>query len=287
MLLTRRQQVLLLAPFILIVVPFLLCPAVFGFVASFTNYAPFQPSLEFVSLQNYTRVLSDDTFLVALRNAAVFTVVTVPIELGVGVAVAYALREPFRGRTLLRFMFFIPWLISPAASGVMWHQLLSTEHGVLSFWTALVGLPPVPYPLVSAPFVSVMAVEIWRKFPLVSFLILPGLQVVPMEQWDNAKLDGLSLWGHIRYIVLPRLRLLLLTVALLLAGDALGISESVFFLTGGGPGTQTMTTGLYSYYKAVRGLNWSFAAIPGWFTVLAVCLLGLWYIYLSRNQEAT
>ena len=169
----------------------------------------------------------------------------------------------------------------------MWHQLLSTEHGVLSFWTALLRLPPVPYPLVSAPFASVIVVEIWRKFPLVSFLILPGLQAIPTEQWDNSKLDGLSLWGQIRYIVLPRLRLLLLTVALLLAGDALGISESVFFLTGGGLGVQTMTPGLYSYNKAIRGLNWSFAAIPGWFTVVGVFLLGLCYVYYSRPKETT
>jgi multiple sugar transport system permease protein len=186
---------------------------------------------------------------------------------------------------LLRFIFLIPWLISPASCGVMWHQLLSTEHGILNFWTALLGLPAAPYPLVSAPFASVTAVEVWRKFPLVSFLILPGLQTIPTEQWDSAKLDGLTLWGQNRYIVLPQTRLLLLTVALLLAGDALGISESVFFLTGGGPGTQTITPGLYSYFKAIQGLNWSLAAIPGWFTVVGVFLLGLYYVYLSRPKE--
>lgn len=285
--LTRRQQILLLTPFLVIVVPFLLCPAAFGFIASFTDYAPFQTSLKVVGLQNYARVLSDDTFITALRNAAIFTTVTVAVEIILGVTVAYTLREPFRGRTLLRLILLIPWLISPAASGVMWHQLLNTEHGVISFWTALLRLPDAPYPLVSAPFVAVIAVEIWRKFPLVSFLILPGLQTVPPDQWDNAKLDGLSLIGRMRFIALPHLRLLLITVALLLAGDALGISESVFFLTGGGPGVQTMTPGLYSYFKAIQSRNWSLAAIPGWFTVAGVLLLGLSYIYLSRPKEIT
>ena len=283
--LTRRQHLLLLAPFLCAIVPFLLCPALLGFLASFTDYAPFQPSLSVVGLQNYQRLLLDSTFVIAVRNAAIFTVVTVSAEMAIGIVAAYALREPFRGQRLVRFILLLPWLISPAASGVMWHQLFSTEHGLLSFWAASVGLGSLPSPLVSAPFASVIAIEIWRKFPLVSFLVLPGLQTIPLEQWDSAKLEGLSAWGHMRYIVFPRLRVLLLTITLLLVGDALGMAESVFFLTGGGPGVQTMTPGLYSYSNAIRGLNWSFAAIPGWYTALIVVLLGLCYLLLSRKEE--
>jgi multiple sugar transport system permease protein len=285
MLLTRRQQVLLLTPFIIVVAPFLICPTAFGFAASFTDYMPFRTSVAFTGFQNYARVLQDNTFMAAVGNGGVFTLVTVAMEMVIGFAVAYALRRPFKGRALLRFILLIPWLVSPAASGVMWHQLLSNEHGLLSYWTALLGLPPPAYPLVSAPFASVIAVEVWRKAPLVSFLILPGLQAIPGEQWDNAKLDGLSLPGQIRHLVLPRLRLLLLTVTLLLTGDALGVSESVFFLTGGGPGVQTMTPGLYSYNQAIRGFNWSAAAIPGWITALTVLLLGLSYLYLTSRWD--
>jgi multiple sugar transport system permease protein len=284
-LLTRRQQILLATPFLVIVIPFLICPAVFGVVASFTDYAPFQPSLEFVGLQNYMRVVNDPTFIVAVRNAAFFTVVTVLVEMVIGVGLAYTIRQPFRGRTLLRFIFLLPWLISPAASGVMWHQLLNTEHGLLNFWPALVGLPPLRDWLVTMPLLTVMIVEVWRKFPLVSFLVLPGLQAISVDQWDNARLDGLRLLAQIRYIVLPHLRLLLLTITLLLAGDALGVSESVFFLTGGGPGAQTMMPGLYSYNKAIRALNWSSAAIPGWLVALTVVILGLGYIYFTRMPE--
>ncbi|MEZ4670375.1 MAG: sugar ABC transporter permease [Anaerolineae bacterium] len=284
--LTHRQQLVLLIPFMAVVIPFLLCPAVLGFAASFTNYAPFQPAAPvFIGLHNYERVFGDESFITSIRNTAVFTFLTVSAELVIGVAVAYALRRSFRGRSLLRFVLLLPWLISPAASGVMWHQLLSSERGLLNFWPTLLRLPPVPYPLVNAPFAAVIAVEVWRKFPLVTFLALPGIESIPAVQWDMARLDGLSIVGRLRHVVLPRLRLLLLTIGLLLVGDALGISESVFFLTGGGPGVQTSTIGLYSYAKAIRASNWSFAAIPGWITVVVVLLLGAGYIYFTRPRD--
>lgn len=285
MMLTRRQQMLLIVPFVALIMPFLLCPIALGFAASFTSRAGSQAPLTFVGLQNYARVLSDPTFLAATGNTLILTGVTVPLELALGGAVAFALRKPFRGRTPIRFALLLPWLISAAASGVMWHQLVNEDHGVLTFWTALIGATPIPYPLVSAPFVTMLAVEIWRKFPLVTFLVLPGLEAIPAAQWDNARLDGLSAIRQVRHVAVPHLRRLLLAVTLLLTGDALGTSESVFFLTGGGPGVSTMTIGLYSYSKAIRGANWSLAAVPGWIVVLTVLLLGWIYLSLSRSRE--
>src|SRR3954465_7743393 len=128
--LLRRQRIILLAPLVLVVVPFVICPAVLGFLASFTNYAPFQSTeLHFVGLTNFARIWEDNIFRISMANVAVFTVVTVSVELLVGFALAFALRRPFRGRAFLRFILLLPWLISPAASGVMWHYVLSMDNG--------------------------------------------------------------------------------------------------------------------------------------------------------------
>src|SRR5438034_7798114 len=145
--LTRRQRLSFLLPFILVVVPFTIWPALFGLANSFTNYAPYQTTaVRFVGLGNYLQVLRNTDFQIAIRNAIVFTTITVLVEIVVGVTVAYALRKPFLGRGIVRFILLMPWLVSPVANGVMWHFLVNPYSGLINFWPALLGLPRLADP---------------------------------------------------------------------------------------------------------------------------------------------
>ncbi len=285
MMLTRRQQFLLMTPLVLLLIPFLLWPGLFGLFASFTNYVPYQRiRLQFVGLDNYASILQDSDFQASIRNIIVLTVVTVSIELSLGLTIAYALRRPFRGRSIVRFILLLPWLISPVATGVMWHFMFDTQKGLVNFWPALVGLPSPPSALSSGLAIfAVMAVDIWRKVPFVSFLALPGVLAISPAQWDNARLEGLSFLSQIRHIVVPHTRLLLLTIAMLLVGDALGTSDLIFILTGGGPVSETMTPGLYSYLRAIRSFNWQAGATSAWLIALAIFLVGAGYVFLARR----
>ncbi len=284
--LTPRERLLLLLPLALVLGPFLLWPMAYGFVLTFTNAGPFQPAPRFIGLNNYLNALADDTFRRALINMVVFTAVTVLVEMLLGVTIAFALRKPFRGRALLRAVLLLPWLLSPSASGVMWHNLLNNQSGLPAYWTTLLRLPPLPYALgLTTSYWTVIATEIWRKTPLVIFLVLPGLLAIPAVHWDQAKIEGMLLLSQARHIVLPHVRLLLLTVTLLMGGDALGMSESVFFLTGGGPGSATMTPGVYSYNQAILSQNWTAGGAPGWFIAGAVLIVGVVYLELSRRLK--
>ncbi len=283
---TRRERLLLLLPLVLIIGPFLLWPMIYGFALTFTNAGPFQVSPRFIGLNNYLNALGDNVFRTALVNMIVFTTITVLAEMVLGLAVALALREPFRGRGLLRLALLLPWLLSPSASGVMWHNLLNNESGMLTYGTTLLRLPPLPYALgLDTSYWTVIVTEIWRKTPLVIFLILPGLLAIPRVHWDQARIDGLPAVSRIRHVALPHLRLLLLTIALLMAGDAFGMSESVHFLTGGGPGSITMTPGVYSYNQAIVAQNWTAGGTPGWFIAGAVLIIGIAYLELSRRMK--
>ena len=281
--LTLRQRLILLAPLAAILLPFLLVPSVWGFAASFTNYAPIQPDLHGVGLRNYAHVITDHEFGAALRNTLVFTAVTVTVALLLGFGIAYLLRRPFRGRDLVRVLLLVPWLVSPIANGVMWHFLLNDKVGLLNAVWDILKLPDQPALLGVRGWTlpMVLLVEIWRTAPLVTFLLWPGLAAIPDEHWEQATLEGATLWQRLRLIALPPLWPLVLTVTLLLAGNALGTFDSVLVLTGGGPGTETLTLGLFSYIRGFKIFDWPIAITSAWLIVAAVGILGLIYVRLS------
>lgn len=280
------QRLLLIGPLALVLLPFLIGPVLFGFFASFTNYAPTQFDPHFVGLANYAAVWHNKEFHIALANIGWFTLVTVLAELVLGFALAYLLRQPFKGRGLMRVVSLLPWLVSPIAHGVMWHYLTNSDIGLLNYWPAWLGLGHFPSPLGNpkTALLMTMLLDIWRKSPLVSFLLLPGLLAIPADQWDQATLEGLPTLGQMRYIALPWLRPLLLTIALLLIGDALGTFDAILILTGGGPGSATMTPALYSYQYAFTVHVWPLGVAAAWLVVLTVLLVGGCYLALMHRE---
>ncbi|TME81404.1 MAG: sugar ABC transporter permease, partial [Chloroflexi bacterium] len=137
--LSRRDRVILFAPAAVLLTGWLILPAVLGLLASLTDYSPFAQAVHLSGLTNYAAVLSDHLFTVAVRNVAVLTMVAVPLELAIGFGLAYLLRGPIWGRRLWRVLLLLPWLVSPIASGVMWHFLLSPTRGILNFALGWIG----------------------------------------------------------------------------------------------------------------------------------------------------
>ncbi len=286
--LSRRERLLLYFPLAILLSIFLLIPASLGLIATLSDYAPVQPDLRWVGLHNFAVILADRTFGASVRNIAIFTLVAVPLELAVGFGLAYALRRPFRGRTTVRVLLLLPWLVSPIASGVMWRFLLASETGFLTFVARSVGLPAVPSPLSQhgIALLTVGLVEIWRVAPLVAFLLLPGLSSVPRERWADARIDGLSRLATIRHVAFPPIRPLVLAVTLLLVGGAFATFDSVLGMTGGGPGTETMTPALYGYDRAFTFSDWPIGAASGWLIGGAVLVVGLVYLRITRSDGA-
>ena len=276
--LTRRDRIVLFAPLAVLVGGWLVLPAVLGLLASFTTYSPFTTTVRFSGLTSYAAVVQDPVFGAAVRNIAVFTVASVALELAVGFGIAYLLRTPIKGRALWRVLLLVPWLVSPIAGGVMWHFLFGAAAGILDF--SPVG--DVRFALLAA-----IAVEVWRVAPFVTFLLLPGLMSIPKERWEEATLAGASSIQQVVHVAIPELRTLLLTVAMLLAGLSLGTFDTILILTGGGPGTATLTPALYSYGRAFQTNDWPVGAASGWLIAAGVIAVGLVYLRLARERQAT
>lgn len=284
--LSRRDQVVLCAPLAVLLAGWLVGPAMLGLLATFTNYSPFTTGVRFVGLANYSAVVQDPQFAAAARNIAVFTAVAVPLELVTGFLIAYALREPLRGRAALRVLLLLPWLVSPIGSGVMWHYLFASTTGIAGYALGFFGISATS-PLGDerlAPAV-VMAVEVWRVAPFVAFLLLPGLVAIPRERWDMARVSGASSLRQIVDVALPSVRPLLLTVTMLLTGLSLGSFDAVLILTGGGPGNATMTPALYSYASAFETNDWRSGAASAWLIAAAVLAAGAVYVSLTRERD--
>ena len=283
--LTRRDRLILFAPLALLLGGWLVVPAVIGLGATLTTYSPFGASVAFAGLSNYREVLTDPQFLVAARNVIVLTALAVPLELAIGFSVAYLLRCPIWGRSWWRALLLVPWLVSPIASGVMWHFLFSTTSGIPTFVAAWLGWPDISSPAgdLRLAMPATIAIEVWRVAPFVTFLLLPGLAAIPEERWEEATLAGASLLDRIFRVALPEMLPLLLTVGMLLIGLSLGAFDTILILTGGGPGTATLTAALYSYDRAFLTNDWPLGAASAWLVAGGVLAVGLVYIQLSRR----
>jgi multiple sugar transport system permease protein len=282
--LTRRERLLLYVPFVVLLSGWLIVPAVIGLVATLTNYAPTELAVRWVGLQNFVQIFGDRSFAVAIRNVLVVTLVGVPMQLAIGFGLAFVLRRPFPGRTLARVLLLVPWLISPVASGVMWHFVLAGETSLPNFALGWLGVSPQPSPLGQhgLALATVVLVETWRVAPLVAFLLLPGLMSIPHQRWEDATLDGLGSIGTARHVALPAIVPLVLAITILLIGGALATFDSVLTMTGGGPGSETVTPALYSYEKAFTVSDWPVGAASGWLIGGAVLVVGLVYVRLAR-----
>lgn len=285
---SRFRTLALIAPLGLVLGFFTVWPALYGLVYSFTSFDPLRNlPIRFIGLENYVRAFDQAGFRDSIRNAVVLSIASVALQIGLGTLVALALRRPFRGRDAVRLLLLAPWLVSPIASGVMWHFLLNRESGFVNLLPAFLGLPFPPDPRgPGLAMLSLIAIESWRKAPLVAFLVLPALLGVPGSLWDLSVLEGLSRLGVLRHVVLPQLRGLLLTLAMLLLGDALGTFETVLMFTGGGPGSETITPGLFSYQQAIQTYNWSLGSSSAWVVAASVLVLGAIYLVLNRREAS-
>jgi len=287
--LTRRDQLFLFAPLAILLGGWLVVPALLGLGATLTTYSPLTTTFKFAGWANYSAVIHDPEFGEAVRNVVLFTVIAVPLELAIGFGIAYLLRPPFRGRSWWRALMLLPWLVSPIASGVMWHFLFGSATGVIDFVFGWFGGNQAASPIgdLRLALPTLIAVEVWRVAPFVTFLLVPGLAAVPEERWEQATLAGASTFGRITRVALPAAKPLLLTVGMLLTGLSLGAFDTILILTGGGPGTATLTPALYSYERAFETNDWPIGAASAWLIAAGVIGVGAVYLRLSTRRSAS
>lgn len=238
---------------------FLFAPAL-GFLAVMT-IAPFLfvlgaslcrmqlgTKLEFVGLAHYVRLLSDPYLWLAARNTVALTVAATALELAGGVGLALLFRKNLPGSSAMRFVILVPMMLSPLLVGLFWKFMLDQVFGVVTWLVALAGLGRPSF--LTSPalaFASILLVDAWQWTPFVFLLCLAGLQSLPPEQEEAARLERASAWMRLRHLVLPHLAPALLLAGLFRGIDTMKIFDLVYILTGGGPGDATLTLSVLTY----------------------------------------
>ncbi len=237
----------------------------------------------FIGLGNFLFLLRDDRFWNALKNTASFTSVSVGLELILGLSIALLLNRAFRLKGFVRAVVLIPWAIPTVVSARMWEWLYNTDFGLLNF---LLG---AKINWLGSPLWAIHAailMDVWKTTPFVVILITAGLQVIPRELIQSAKIDGAGSWAIFRKITLPLLKPVILVVLIFRTLDAFRIFDAVYVLTGGGPANTTETLSIYAYKVLFQTLQFGYGSALAAVVFLCVGGISVFYIkLLSRGMR--
>jgi multiple sugar transport system permease protein len=239
---------LFLAPYMVLFTAFVLAPIVLGLWISLHSWDFTLPGKPFVGLDNYVELFqpgssSSGAFWQAMQATGLFTLLSVPLLIVVPLAVAMVMNEKFRGRNIFRTIYFAPYVLGVAVVGVMWRFLLDRNIGAVNSYLDAIGLPGDTAWLSSLPaaWVALVGVTVWWTLGFNAVIYIAGLQDIPSELYDAARVDGAGRWGSFRHVTLPGLRPVTMFVTLITIIASANMFGQSFIMTNGAPGRETQT----------------------------------------------
>ena len=283
---------LFLLPYLALFVAFVLAPIVLGLWMSLHSWDFTLPAKPFVGLDNYSELLdpssvSFDPFWDSMRATGIFTLFSVPLLLVVPLAVALLMNQRFRGRTAVRALFFAPYVLGVAVVGVVWRFLLDTNIGAINSMLGAVGLPGSTAWLSSLPaaWVSLVGVTVWWTLGFNAVIYLAGLQDIPGELYDAAKVDGATSWQSFRHVTLPGLRPVTVFVTMVTIIASANMFGQSYVMTDGAPGEQTRTAIFYIAENGLRNFAMGQAAAASWILTLTLMVLSVLVFWALRDRS--
>ena len=286
----NRAGIYFLVPAILIIAFVLLFPIIQTVVLSFgRNSTSIFIGYEYAGLANYQRLLKTPRFITSLNNTVIFTAVTVPLELLLGIALALILNRRFRGKGLVRMAVLFPWALPTALNALMWRWMFNTEFGLFNSMMTDSGLALERVNWLGAiptSMLAMMFVSIWKTSSFMALLLLAGLQTIPNDLYEAGSVDGTNRLTEFRFITLPLLRPAILVSVLLRTMDAMRTFELPFNLTDGGPLTSTETLSLYAYRAIFQYVNFNLGSSAILIQFIIIMSISVIYILIIRRGDA-
>src|ERR671918_461178 len=241
----RRLAAAMLSPALVVIALVGAYPIGYAIWLSLNEYSVRVPGLSrWAGFGNYSDALSSSEFWEAVRTTFLFTGISVTLELAIGLGMALAMHEAFKGRGLLRAVVLVPWAVLTVVSAIIWRAIFEPTLGLAPQMLDTLGLPGADVVWLGergyALAVMVLA-DVWKTAPFMALLLLAGLQVIPDDVYDAAKVDGATTWQRFRRITVPLLMPAILVALIFRTLDALRIFDLPYVLTGGSNGTTTLS----------------------------------------------
>ena len=263
-------------------------PFLHTIVQSFTNESPLNQTIRWVGLRNFHNMFSDPAITESLIFTFVFTVASTVLQLVYALGIATLLNRVFPGRTLVRAVNLLPWAMPAIVVATAAQWLFNSQYGMIDDLIARVGLPrPIWLADTTLARASVILLDTWKNAPWAAIIMLAGLQNIPGELYEAAKVDGASPWRTFRSVVIPLLAPLLITLTIFIATARVLTFDIVYGFTQGGPGSSTSLLSYQVYKLAFSGLYYGYGSAVAVFTFLIVLVISLvCYVFLRRSNSS-
>ncbi len=264
-------------------------PLILNVFLSLTSKHALLKAYDFVYLSHYISFFRSPLFWNSLRNSVIYTSSGVGLQVLLGTGVAVMLNKAFVGRSVVRSLFLVPYVIPTVVGAIVWKWMLNDAYGIINYLLMNWGIIHSPILITRSAWGAMIAVILlatWRFFPFVTLCVLARLQSVPEELYSAAKVDGASAWKQFIYITLPHLKGILYVVIILRIMWMFNDFDTIYLLTEGGPLGSTETFAINIYRKAFRLFETSAGAAIGTVSFLLLLVLYIVYSRIYKSSEA-
>ena len=272
-----------LAPLLVLLAIVVIYPLGYSAWLSLTDRTITRPQTSFVGLEQYGSLVGNSGYGVAMRNTFVFVLFAVGLELVLGLAIAMALQRQRWARDATRAFLLTPMFITPIAVGLMFRFLLNQQLGPIPAALGSVGLD-IDFFGTRLALPTIIAIDVWQWTPFMVLLLLAGLESLPRQPFEAARVDGASWWLTFRRVTLPLLKPVIAIAVLLRALDAFKVFEYVFAITRGGPGNATDTLQYLIYRTGFQFFRLGEAAAMG-FVLVAIVFVLVTFLYRTLLRQ--
>jgi ABC-type sugar transport system permease subunit len=280
----------LIIPPILFILTFTLLPILKVFWLSLHNISVTEPWLgtPFVGIKNYINIMQDSRFWHSLGFTISFSVITVLFETAIGIFLAIIAHKTFKFRGLVRAAILFPWALPTITNALTWRWMFNQDYGL--FNSLLMKAHIIDEPLnwlgnSTLAYIAICIVAIWKTSSFMAIIILPGLQSIPDDLYESAKIDGASRFQSFFFITLPLLRNVLLVALVLRTLGTMQAFDLMYGLTGGGPGNATESLPMYIYQTAFVDLHWGYGSALSVILFFVILIFaGLYVKFLYRTD---
>jgi multiple sugar transport system permease protein len=276
----------LLAPNLVLFGLFLLVPLALTVLLGLQQTSGFGVG-QWIGLGNYERMAADDVFWRSAVNTVLFAAVTVPLTLAGGLGLALLLDRPIRGRTLFRALFYLPYVLSGVVVALLGRWIFNENVGVVNKVLRALGGDGIAWQSAGGPaMASIIAMVVWQSLGFCMVIYLAGLQGIPRERYEAARVDGATGWQIVRYVTVPGLRPTTFFLTVLTVIQSFQVFDIVFVLTGGGPGVSTELLVTYAYRQGFGARQQGYASAIGVVIFAVVLLFTVLWWRSQRDREA-